>query len=987
MNALSNIYGRYSLHRAKPDICLTSPYPCSSQSEPCRGCGDVHASMFRLIAVCAVTFLLVTSCRHRPSSYTEVQRITADSIAASVIDVDSFAPLLTRMQSSGNVLGSISVCRDWGIALRNDSRFEEALLVHAKGLRLAESKNDTIEWAYAMNNIGTVYRRIGALDLAQEYHFHAWKMSEETTDTTYRSLRNRVMALNGLGNIYLTLGNYDRADSAFHMSLEGEYKLNSAEGLAINYANIGSIYEKQGKLKEAWTYYRRSMLYNEEAGSPLGISLCHTYFGSLYEKQGQDAKAKREYMAAYELMKDSKDIWHALNPLIALAGIKNKMGDDAQTLAYLQRAKAQAESIKSTEHLARIYNIYYLHYKHKGDYPAALSAHEKAVMMHDSVADIKKLNKIQNTTMRIERDKQERLIDNTRSQLNAERKVRRFTIIIFILLTIILGGVIGILLNYQRIRSRSHKALRKMTKMRESFFTNITHEFRTPLTMILEISREIQQDSTNGNATRDKAATVYRQGKGLLTLITQLMDISKIKSEMGNPDWIHGNISVHIGMIVDTYRDFAHTKKIELQYVSRESVTMDFVPDYINKVINNLISNALKFTDAFGKVAIVAWQAGNFFRIDVTDTGRGMTKDVVKHVFEPFFQAEGDDSNIGTGVGLALVKQIITAVKGTISVESEPGRGTTFHIQMPIHHNMGRHADLSSPPMTNRHTMAELSPKPTDSPICDDDSRPRMLIAEDNRELAAYIGHHFDTDYAVFYAADGLEAIGKALELVPDIIITDLMMPQMSGLDLCRQVRSSELVNHVPIIVITAKITEQERMKGLEAGADVYLSKPFNSDELRMRVEKLLEGRRLLREKFAGAMTPDGSGRESKESEETTISDRDRKFLSKVEDYVYSCLESQHRIEIPALAQHLCLSYTQFYRKLSALTGLTPVGYVQRLRVQEARQMMEHNPQLTLRHVADVCGFSDYSAFVRAFKGIYGTTPRNSQADSADTDA
>ena len=343
--------------------------------------------------------------------------------------------------------------------------------------------------------------------------------------------------------------------------------------------------------------------------------------------------------------------------------------------------------------------------------------------------------------------------------------------------------------------------------------------------MILELSHDLQGLSDCPGEIIDKAKTIERQGRGLLTLINQLLDISKIKSAVGNPDWKNGDITAHLTMIIESYRDYARSRNIDLHFLAREAVKMDFVPDYVNKVMNNLLSNAFKFTPEYGKVSVSVWREGNRLFLDVSDTGQGMDKETLTHVFEPFYQAETEARNIGTGVGLALVKQIVDTVRGTITVESETGKGTIFHISVPIHNDNKRR--IIETPENNTPLLPENETMLSDSES--GDNQCRLLVIEDNQDVAAYIGSLFSDRYAVAYSGNGKEGLEKALELVPDLIITDLMMPGMDGLEMCRQVRANEIINHIPIIVVTAKITEEERIKGLEVGADAYLVKPFNS--------------------------------------------------------------------------------------------------------------------------------------------------------------
>ena len=936
--------------------------------------GNRHRLLLSALAAFTAGFLLLVSCGKKSVAFTPDERKTVDSIVRSVRTPDSLALLQKQLESKGDKLGSVVALREWGKALRNDSRFEEALRTHSEGLRQAESIGDTLEWVQALNNIGTDYRRMGVLDAAQEYHYRAWTLSEECADTSFTAKKNRVVSLNGLGNIYMTLGNYERADSVLRMALKGETELHSALGQAINYANLGSIFEHWGQTDSAWVYYRKSMALNTDAGSDLGISLCHTYFGSLYEKAGQYDKATGEYETAYQMMQASKDEWHALNSLIALAGIYHATGNHTKELEYLDRAKQVAESIKSPEHLAEIHTLYYKHYKETGDCRSALMSYEKAMAMQDSVLDMEKVNHIQNTSLSIERNRQEREKNGMKLRLERERTIRYVGFIVLGMVLLALGSLLAAVLYTNRLRRRNHLALKRVSELRENFFTNITHEFRTPLTVILGLSHDLQ--AAESEEVKDKARTIERQGNGLLSLINQLLDISKIKSAVGNADWRNGNITAQVTMIVETYRDYARNRNIDLQFFAKDTVEMDFVPDYVNKVMNNLLSNALKFTPEYGKVNVTMWREGERLLVDVEDTGQGMDEETLAHVFEPFYQGESDTHNIGTGVGLALVKQIMDAVEGTVTAESTEGRGSTFHLSVPIRNEAKQRITATS------ETHTPLLPE-AGTPLADnegEDSQCRLLVIEDNRDIAAYIGSQFADRYAVSYAENGKAGLEKAQELVPDLIITDLMMPGMDGLEVCRQVRGNEITDHIPIIVVTAKITEEERIRGLEAGADAYLAKPFNAEELRTRVEKLIEGRQLLRKKYAQMMT---AHQDDEDEEATQRRAADLRFLAKVSDFIYLQLNRGKDIEVSQIASAMCMSDRQFYRKMTALTDSTPTVYIQRVKIKKAKSLLDGDSRMSFREIADKCGFNDYSNFVRTFKNTYGVTPTEYRRSNA----
>ena len=439
---------------------------------------------------------------------------------------------------------------------------------------------------------------------------------------------------------------------------------------------------------------------------------------------------------------------------------------------------------------------------------------------------------------------------------------------------------------------------------------------------------------------------------------------------MGNPDWKNGNMMTYLAMIVESYRGYARSRNIDLQFFPKDEVVMDFVPNYVVKVMNNLLSNAFKFTPEYGKVSVLAWCENQQLFVDVADTGKGMDKEVAGHVFEPFYQDESEIQNIGTGVGLALVRQIMNAVDGTITVESEVGKGSTFHVSMPIHNRCRQQA--MPPAESNTPLLPKVAEAPTDSTGKENDCR--LLVIEDNCDIAAYIGSLFADHCAIFYADNGKEGLKKALDLVPDLIITDLMMPGMDGLEVCRQVRRNEIINHIPIIVVTAKITEEERIEGIEAGADAYLSKPFSGEELTTRAEQLLAGRRLLQEKFAKVSVELKKGEEHP-AELTKEREADLRFLAKVTSVVHAQLSRNKNADVSAIASSMCMSPRQVHRKINALTGYSPSVYIQHLKIKRACNMMDKYPKMGLGDVAEQCGFDSYPNFVRAFKSVRGETP------------
>ena len=549
-------------------------------------------------------------------------------------------------------------------------------------------------------------------------------------------------------------------------------------------------------------------------------------------------------------------------------------------------------------------------------------------------------------------------------QTPREQKEKRTLTIAGIAVVLLLLMVVAVLVYVRRLRKQNQVLLKRMGLLRDNFYTNVTHELRTPLTLILGLSKDLHQDKALPEDARSKAQDIEKQGDSLLTLINQLLDFARVRSAVDSPEWTNADLSAHLGMIVESYRDFASKRNIDLQFVANGRMQTDFVPEYINKVVNNLLSNAFKFTPRYGRVSVKVAREGTNAVISVIDTGVGIAPDAVPHLFEPFYKVGADASQQGTGIGLALVRQIVDALDGCIMVESVPEKGSTFVVRLPIRNvckptNIGvKHGNTPLLPQTEERLDDEAN---------HNNDEQRMLIVEDNADLGAYIGSLFSAHYAVYYATNGTEALSKAMELVPDIMITDRMMPGIDGLEVCRKVRQSDVLNHIPIVVVTGKITEQERLEGIKAGADAYINKPFNSEELITMVEKLLDRHQNLRKKYA-----------ENNNETTEVNDHrteaERQFLTKVADFTYLLLDN-HALDVNALAEKLNMSVRQFHRKLVALTGNTPGVFILNLKMQKAKLLLETKYELTIEDISERCGFEHASSFYHAFKKAFGITP------------
>lgn len=909
-----------------------------------------------------------TACKwSAPPPLDTLSYARADNAIIKCKDIPAAEQLLKLYTKSGNRIGMMLVYKVLGKKYRESNQFFDAIRIHRKGLEIAQELADTLEIIRALNNLGTNHRRIGVLDEAAFFHYQALLYCNLYSQKDRKIKKSRVISLNGIGNVMLTLNNYEVADSVFRIALIGEKELGSDLGQAINYANIGAIFEAKGKNDSAMVYYTQSLEYNIRAKSDLGIALCYISFGRLYEHNRLWDKAIEKYKNAYTLMEKKGDRWHWLEASTALIRIYIEKGKLHKSAEALSEAQNVAEKIGSKEHLAIIHNLYYRLYERQDNHTAALKSFIQSSAYKDSVSGTQEIAHMQNIRIKYERERAHYEISNIRQQFMSEQSAKRSFVHSTIVSLVLLAIVIALLIYTIRVRSHSQRMQHRLEEIRTSFFTNITHEFRTPLTVILGMGHHmVTGQLPAGETIQSWGSAIVRQGNSLLNLINQLLDIFKVKSAIGEPDWRTGDIVVYLRMITESFISSARQKGIMLGFSSAQlEITMDFVPDYIQKIMHNLLSNAIKYTPKSGTVYVSVRCEAEQLVLQVVDNGVGIAPEDLPHIFQPFYQGKNCNNNIGTGVGLSLVSLIVKSMSGNIGIESSPGRGSTFTVTLPLHHGKSNWP-LYIAEKDNTTTLS-ISSGVEVTDTNGEESLPLVLIIEDNTDVAHYIGLQLNAKYKVEYEIDGAVGLAKAEASVPDLIITDLMLPGMDGYEICRRVRSSEIISHIPIIVVTARATEEDRIKGIESGADAYLYKPFNADELKMRVEKLLEQHRRLRDTYIKVGLAD-------RLEDDLKNDRERDFLNRFGDIIRQHM-SEGDLTNDTLAGYMGMSVSQLRRKIFALTGDNISIYVIRVRISKAKILLKGCPQLKIGEVAARCGYYDISHFSKTFKQECGMTP------------
>lgn len=579
------------------------------------------------------------------------------------------------------------------------------------------------------------------------------------------------------------------------------------------------------------------------------------------------------------------------------------------------------------------------------------------------------------------------------SQYNSAYHVQRFFTLGLVLLVVLIVVVaiymfrsylVKTRLNEQLAQSndelkRLNEEVLELTHSRLVFFTNISHELRTPLTLIADPVEMLLDDRSIKGRSRELLQMVQRNALSLQQLVGSILDFRKIQNGKMELSLSRFDLPEALQQWTGDFAMTAQRKKIQLHLdTSHFSSSADVVADKekLARIVFNLLSNALKYTPAGGFIHVSLADEGERLRIEVKDSGKGIDKEELTKVFERFFQAKGAAS--GTGIGLALVKSFVELHHGEVRVESEPGKGTCFIVLLPrqqegfVEEPQSEAADKSSSFSDDGSLQyiddGERHGGKLQQIISEHGEKPTILIIDDNNDIRQYERTLLQDYYFVLEASDGREGLEIARKEVPDLVICDVMMPVMDGLEFTQQLKTNTATSHIPVIMLTAKNLEEHRAEGYEQGADSYITKPFHSKVLLARVENLLHQRAHLRQLFAQGAA------EGKETEEVSrLDDRDKAFVKQLHDIIKSHMGNSD-FGVEDIGAEIGLSRVQLYRKVKAITGSSVVDLLRKARLAKARRLLEAN-SMNISEVAYEVGFSSPSYFTKCFKDEYGMLP------------
>jgi signal transduction histidine kinase/DNA-binding response OmpR family regulator len=861
----------------------------------------------------------------------------------------------------------------------DNANFNKSIELCRQSMDSYRLQSDSASLSDAYSHLSACYQRISMNDSALSNCYSSLRIDEKLKDKERLS-----SSYNNLAAIYLGI---DRALEAKPfikkaIVLEQAATPQHPSKLSVRYGIAAEIYLKLNKTDSALAFINKAYAIDSVAADTLHMARRMVVMGDIYSSMEREDSAFNSYNNAIEFLNTTADKYSLAVAYKSLGSLYEKRNEHGKALECLEKSTELAKECNARRILLQNYYL-------MGISPANKN-HDKVVeylknsnALKDSIYNDASSNLASHYNMTLEAQNKQITIEEQQHSITMQRLIIAATSIA--LLLVLLG--FASLFRINILRARAQRAEKNAEQMKDMFFTNMTHEFRTPLTVILGEAQALRE-GVGSHANHVRYDAIINQGNHMLNLVNQLLSISKVRSSIGALDWHHGDFSIMTKMILENMRINAESKGVNLNLeCTNQDYNIDFVPDYCHSIVSNLMSNAVKFTPSGGSVTVKLSRHGSKVGLSIADTGVGISANDLPHIFDLFYQGDTGSASLGTGIGLALVKQMTEAMNGKIEVESQQGNGTTFHLTLPA-----KHAGSTYPKWVPRVLSSQLPdnsstlPAPGDgslisvdqSPINSNIDRPIVLIVEDNPDVALFLGHILEEKYQVVKAQNGTEGVDKAREIIPDIIVTDIMMPHTSGIELCKMVRADELLNHIPIIIVTARSGASDRLEALAAGADAFLVKPFNNDELKALVEALLTSRQLLRHKYQLALHAPATEQETQATTTRAVSNsvitaRNTAFITKVRDIITTAIDNPD-MGSTFIASKMNLSQRQLNRKIKSVTGVDTSSLIREIRIARAKELL-CSTDIPVTEVGERCGFDSASYFSKIFKQHTKLTP------------
>ncbi|MCB0466802.1 MAG: response regulator [Aequorivita sp.] len=818
---------------------------------------------------------------------------------------------------------------------------------------LADTHNALSVAYYRQNKLEAAINHLLLVDSVQNEE----PLRKDIIGATYQSL----------GNIYLDLKDYDAAEN-YYLKANKEYEKMSVAGtFYLNTTNVilGQVYYYKGQLEKADALLLKTLLFFEEINDARTVAEIHNYLGLVNLEEGKLEKAEMFFQKALDFQEGNGYNLEAAQSAVELGKLNIKRGKSRDAVVFLQNALSYNREIKNGKINQKAYSLLSEAYALQGNFKAAFSNSQIAKKINDSIQQAQSAEKIKEIEgiYQTERRDREIALLTAQNQLAEQQKTNQRNMIWGILAIIAIAGIFVFFLF--RNRQKTTKKLQELDTAKSTFFTNISHEFRTPLTLI-NGPIEDQLSSKNLSLSETKnLKSALRNTQRLKNLVDQLLALAKLESGNLKLNIQNANMPSFLIAHAEGFLFSCTEKNIQFSVeVQNDEIEDWFDQDILEKILYNLMGNAIKYTPENGFITLSGKRLTNKFEISVANTGNYIPQEQQQKIFQRFYQTNA--KNPGSGIGLELTKDLVEIHKGTISLKSEEKGLTEFKVILPI-----KKTDFDESQIFPQSNKIEY----IDSIAVTDDivekefvlpeDAPVILVIDDNKDIRDYVSSIFETTFSVHTANDGKEGFAMAIETIPDIVISDVMMPEEDGFTLTKHLKEHQLTSHIPVVLLTAKSQITSKLEALGIGADAYVTKPFNSQLLKATVDNLIENRRKLQQRFAQEVVL--------KAKDIAISSEDEKFLEKLQKVLDDHL-TKPDFSAEIFSETMGVSRMQLYRKLKALTGQSSTEFIRSQRLKLASSLLKSN-KISISEIGYTVGFNDPSYFTKCFKQEFGCSP------------
>lgn len=816
----------------------------------------------------------------------------------------------------------------------------------------------------AYSNTGLVFMDLGQTEMALDFYQKSLNLYPDDN-------RAKGITLLDVGSIHLKLENLEKAIEYFTRA--GNIARAQADVLieAKSLRFIGEINRKLKKYDLALLNYTDALERYQRVKNLREISRVYHGVGQVYFEMADYQKSLDYYLMSLKNAKESENTRTYCQALLGSSECYILLSEYDKAESSLFELMELSEAIEDRSIRRGGYLVLGQLYEKIGRYKKAFESQKLYSQLNDSLFMIERSEQIAEMEAKYETTQKQREIEllNAQNQIN-ELKIDRRGNQRNALLIAALGfmGLAFILYNRYKTRTRANKELQQLDELKTRFFTNISHEFRTPLTLILGPLENKLASEISGE-DREQLLLMKRNADRLLELINQLLDLSKLEAGKMNLSVSNDDFNTFLTTTISSFGSLSEQKEIHLDVdIPKEPLEMPFDKEKCHQIFSNLFSNAFKFTPSGGNISVSAHKNLQMVKIVLQDSGPGIPDREIANIFKRFHQlTDSKNHQQGTGIGLALVKELVSLHHGKVSVSSIPDKGTRFEVELPLTSSHYSSDEIVESEATQEPELKirEQVDNAKSQEVSESLDGQYVLVVEDNADVRTYITSILSSSYHVLSANNGVEGVESARKHIPDLIISDLMMPEMDGLELCQVMKNDEKTSHIPVVLLTAKADQESKVGGLETGADDYLVKPFNEQELRARVKNLIEQRTKLRERFARQVTL--------EPTKVAITPPDEAFISKAMEVVEENI-TNFEFSVELFQKEMAMSRMQLHRKLKALISCSASEFIRVQRLKRAAQILE-TEGVTVSEAAYKSGFNNLSYFAKCFKEEFGVSP------------